>query len=174
MSRPNKQKNGTKPTVAKTTVAAAVSKKGTDTTAVVSKTVAPQNPPASAKPAPAATLQQQRAAFALQRVQTLAALPAEQRKNLATYAAKMPFMVHANGLGQTAAFYRAKKDTDPHRHLYRLLEDWLTGPDQPFHGHSDLLTGITQTGLDSYMAAQAEAMLFLSWVKQFAAAFLDD
>ncbi len=118
------------------------------------------------------TLQQQRAAFALQRVQAWADRDTEEQKKLNSYAAKMPFMVHANGLGQTTAFYRAKKDTDPHRELYRLLGDWLTRPGQPFAGQNDLLDGVTTADLHTYMAAQAEAMLFLGWVKQFADAFL--
>jgi len=120
------------------------------------------------------TLQQQRAAFALHHVQALAAqADGKRQKQLNSYAAKMPFMIHANGLGQTAAFYRAKGEKDPHCDLYRLLGAWLTRAAQPFAGKTDLLDGITSTDLHTYMAAQAEAMLLLSWVKQFAAAFLE-
>lgn len=122
---------------------------------------------------PGTTLQQQRAAFALKHVQGWVSKEVGVRKKLNSYAAKMPFMVHANGLGQTAAFYRAKGEKDPHHDLYRLLGAWLTRADQPFVGKTDLLDGITSTDLHTYMAAQAEAMLFLSWVKQFAAAFLE-
>ncbi|MCB1714442.1 MAG: type III-B CRISPR module-associated protein Cmr5 [Candidatus Competibacteraceae bacterium] len=118
------------------------------------------------------TLQQQRAAFALERVQAWAERPVDEQKKLNSYASKMPFMVHANGLGQTAAFYRAKKENDPHHLLYRLLSDWLAQQGQPFAEQGDLLNGITHTDLHTYMVAQAEAMLFLSWVKQFADAFL--
>lgn len=120
------------------------------------------------------TLQQQRAAFALRHVQALAGrADGKRQKQLNSYAAKMPFMVHANGLGQTAAFYRAKGEKDPHHDLYRLLGAWLTRPDQPFSGSADLLAGIVAADLHTYVAAQAEAMLFLGWVKQFAAAFLE-
>lgn len=119
------------------------------------------------------TLQQQRAAFALERVQAWTKQPLDVQKKLNSYAAKMPFMVHANGLGQTAAFYRAKGEKDPHHTLYCLLGDWLKRTDQPFAGQSDLLAGVTATDLHTYVAAQAEAMLFLGWVKQFAAAFLE-
>lgn len=120
------------------------------------------------------TLQQQRAAFALQHVQALAGrADGKRQKQLNSYAAKMPFMVHANGLGQTAAFYRAKGEKDAHHDLYRLLGAWLTRPDQPFSGSADLLAGIVAADLHTYVAAQAEAMLFLGWVKQFAAAFLE-
>ena len=119
------------------------------------------------------TLQQQRAAFALQATKAWVDKPVEVRKKLNSYAAKMPFMVHANGLGQTAEFYRAKGEKDPHHDLYRLLGAWLTRPDQPFSGSADLLAGIVAADLHTYVAAQAEAMLFLGWVKQFAAAFLE-
>lgn len=124
----------------------------------------------------AGTLQQQRAAFALHHVQQLATrtkADTKRQKQLNSYAAKMPFMVHANGLGQTAAFYRAKGEKDAHHDLYRLLGAWLARKDQPFAGKPDLLTGITASDLPTYVAAQAEAMLFLGWVKQFAAAFLE-
>lgn len=125
----------------------------------------------------AGTLQQQRAAFALHHVQQLATrtrADTKRQKQLNSYAAKMPFMVHANGLGQTAAFYRAKGEKDAHHDLYRLLGAWLARKDQPFAGKPELLTGITTSDLPTYVAAQAEAMLFLGWVKQFAAAFMEN
>lgn len=122
-----------------------------------------------------ATLQQQRAAFALERIRTLAgewANDAKKQKEFNSYASAMPFMIHANGLGQTAAFYRRKGTGHTYYRLYQLLGDWLSRPDQPFAGHADLLNGITQSDMDAYLAAQAEALLLLDWVKKLASAFL--
>jgi CRISPR-associated protein Cmr5 len=90
-------------------------------------------------------------------------------------------MIHANGLGQAAAFYRSKGKESTHFLLYQLLSDWLTGnvniegfnkKTQPFHKHKDLLDGITNENMSVYIVAQAEAMVFMDWVKKFADAFM--
>ncbi len=120
-------------------------------------------------------MQQQRARFALERVQRLSETwqdNQKKQKEFNSYAKAMPFMIHANGLGQTAAFYRRKGTEDTYYELYRLLGDWLSQTSQPFAGKTDLLDGITQTDMPTYMAAQAEAMLFLDWVAKFASAFM--
>ncbi len=122
-----------------------------------------------------ATLQQQRAAFALARIQALAgewANDVKKQKEFNSYASAMPFMIHANGLGQTAAFYRRKGSDHTYYRLYQLLGDWLGQPGQPFAGRPDLLGGVTRSDLDAYLAAQAEALLFPDWVKKLASAFL--
>ena len=122
-----------------------------------------------------ATLQQRRAHFALGRIRALADEWKDQpkkQKEFNSYASAMPFMIHANGLGQTAAFYRRKGTDHTYYRLYQLLGDWLSQPDQPFASKTDLLDGITQSSMDAYLAAQVEAMLFLDWVKKLASAFL--
>ena len=122
-----------------------------------------------------ATLQQRRAHFALGRIRALADewqdAPKKQ-KEFNSYASAMPFMIHANGLGQTAAFYRRKGLEHTYYRLYQLLGDWLREADQPFAGTTDLLDGITQSSMEAYLAAQVEAMLLLDWVKKLASAFL--
>ena len=123
-----------------------------------------------------ATLQQQRAHFALVQIQKLADEwkgDTKKQKEFNSYASAMPFMVHANGLGQTAAFYRRKDTEHTYYRLYKLLGGWLSQPGQPFNGKPDLLEGVTQSDLDHYLAAQAEALLFLDWVKKLSSAFLD-
>lgn len=133
------------------------------------------------------TIQQQRAKFALDAVKEVAEqLTEKSKKEYQSYASALPFMIHANGLGQAAAFYRSKgkEPNDPHRLLYNLLSNWLTGENvnnlagfqkvnQPFHKHHDLLIGITESDMHTYLAAQAEAMAFLEWVKRFADALIE-
>ncbi len=126
-----------------------------------------------------ATLQQRRAAFALRRIQIFANRwegdPDKQQqfnKEFNSYASAMPFMIHANGLGQTAAFYRRKGTDHTYYQIYQLLGNWLSQPGQPFAGKDDLLMGIIQSDMAAYLAAQAEAMMFLDWVKKLASAFL--
>lgn len=128
-------------------------------------------------------MQQQRAKFALERVkQATHDLKEKEQKEYKSYASQLPFMIHANGLGQAAAFYRSKGEKSTHFLLYQLLSDWLTGnvdniegfnkETQPFHQHEDLLDGITKENMSVYIVAQAEAMVFMDWVKKFADAFM--
>lgn len=122
-----------------------------------------------------ATLQQRRAQFALGRIRALRdewENDPKKQKEFNSYASAMPFMIHANGLGQTAAFYRRKGLEHTYYRLYQLLGNWLSQADQPFAGTTDLLDGITQSSMEAYLAAQVEAMLFLDWVKKLASAFL--
>lgn len=121
------------------------------------------------------TPEQQRARFALERIQALRAEWADrlkEQKEFNSHASAMPFMIRANGLGQTAAFYRRKGTDHVYYRLYALLGDWLAEPQRPFAGERDLLTAITQSDQDAYLAAQVEALLFLDWVKKLASAFL--
>lgn len=126
--------------------------------------------PPSANASSNQTMQQQRAKFALEEVNKAKA-SGVNKKEYKSYASSLPFMIKANGLGQAAAFYRSKGET--HKKLYDLLSDWLKQKGQPFEG-KDLLEGITASDMNKYLAAQAEAMIFLQWVKQFTNAFMGD
>ncbi len=121
-------------------------------------------------------MQQQRARFALEQVQLAQTqLDKAQRKEYCSHVKGIPFMIHANGLGQTAAFYRSKAtDKKDYRLIYQLLSDWLTQEGQPFYGQERLLSGITCSDMHTYIAAQAEAMIFMSWVMKFADAFMKE
>lgn len=87
-------------------------------------------------------------------------------------------MIKMNGLGQAAAFYCSKgKDEDSKAQaydtLYKTLSTWLSKPGQPYEG-LDLIKGITEKEMPSYMQAQAEALMFLDWLKKFAKAYMPD
>lgn len=116
------------------------------------------------------TLQQQRAAHALDKVQALVAL--KDGDKLKARASELPFMIHTNGLGQAAAFFKSKKDKDGYDHLYRILSSWLTSEGRPFAGQGDLMQAITSADMHLYRVAQAEAMHYMDWVKKFAKAYL--
>lgn len=123
------------------------------------------------------TVQQQRAAFALAKVQAIL-LEMEQRndlkaaKELRSYAAGFPAMIQINGLGQAAAFYRSQGNT--YQLLYDLLSEWLTRQRQIFGSSTDLLDGICCSDMHSYRFAQVEALLLLDWVKKFAKAYVQE
>lgn len=121
------------------------------------------------------TIQQQRAAHALHQVkQILADLKEKQAKEFRSHVCAMPAMIHMNGLGQAAAFYRSKKPDDMHRQVYGLLSDWLCTGSRPYATYTDLLDGITGSGRTQYQLAQAEAQAFMSWVVKFTKAFAPD
>ena len=116
------------------------------------------------------TLQQQRAKHALGKVKDLVAL--NDGDKLKVRASELPFMIHANGLGQAVAFFKSKKDKDGYGELFRLLQSWLTQPGRPFAGKEDLMGAITESDMNTYRLAQAEAIQYMDWVKKFASAYL--
>jgi len=121
------------------------------------------------------TIQQKRAAFALDKIEKAAGrLNIEDKEKYKSYASALPFMIHANGLGQAAAFYKSKSNKEAiYGELYKLLSDWLVKEGQSYQGCNDLLDGIRSRDMKTYIAAQAEAIEFMTWVKQFADAFME-
>ncbi len=121
----------------------------------------------------AQTIEQQRAAFALAEIENIRKKYGEDkpfRKEFRSYASALPAMIHMNGLGQAAAFCRAKGGT--YGKLYHILCKWMIRPGQPFEREKDLLAGITSKDMYHYRVAQAEALALLEWVKKFSLAFM--
>jgi CRISPR-associated protein Cmr5 len=118
------------------------------------------------------TIQQQRAKFALMRVRSAENDCKVNQSEYKSYASALPAMIHINGLAQAAAFYKSKGDT--HDMLYQLLSDWLTKPNQPYAGASDLIEAIVTKDMHQYRLAQAEAQALMDWVKKFAKAYMSD
>jgi len=117
------------------------------------------------------TFQQERAKYALEQVQEYAK-DASCHKEFKSRASELPFMIHANGLGQALAFFKSKKEEHGYDHLYAILSNWLCKTGQPFEGARDALEGVTGGSRAQYMAAQAEAILLMDWVKKFSRAFM--
>lgn len=130
------------------------------------------------------TIQQQRAKYALEKVQSAANNPDIRHKEFKSYASNLPAMIHMNGLGQAAAFFKSKGSSSPeHAALYNILSNWLCSQDnnqqtqqemliQPYSGCVNLLEGITTKDMHTYRLAQAEAQALMDWVKKFAKAFM--
>jgi CRISPR-associated protein Cmr5 len=123
------------------------------------------------------TIQQNRAKFALERIQSLPQILTSDKEQgeFISYASGLPAMIHMNGLGQAMAFYKSKsksKESKSYGQLYQLVSDWLCKEGQPYHGKKEVLEGITQCDMAHYQLAQAEALVLMSWVKKFAKAFL--
>jgi len=127
------------------------------------------------------TIQQHRARYALERVTAAQDSNDLDKEAFKSRAAELPAMIQMNGLGQATAFYRMKGAKHAHRALYDLLSGWLCrapGAHTPeagiYHGHGDLIVGITQSDQKDYRVAQAEALALMDWVKRFAKAFIAD
>ena len=120
-------------------------------------------------------MQQKRAAYALEAIQQAKRqIQAEnlKEKEYKSYAMHFPTMIHTNGLGQAAAFFKSKGKA--HELLYQLLSKWLIKDNQPFAGKTNLLEGITQSDMKTYRLAQAEAQALMDWVKKFAKAYMTE
>lgn len=121
------------------------------------------------------TIQQQRAKFALEAVEAdRQRLDARTQSEYRARASELPAMIHMNGLGQAAAFYRSRGEkSEAYNALYGILSRWLTQEAQPYSGAKDLLGGVTQCDQRTYRLAQAEAIALMDWVKKFAKAFME-
>lgn len=116
------------------------------------------------------TLQQLRAQHALTKVKEL--IPLNDGDKLKARASELPFMIHANGLGQALAFFKSKNGNDGYDKLFLILQNWLIQKDRPFAGKTDLMQVVTETDMNTYRVAQAEAIEYMDWVKKFASAYL--
>jgi CRISPR-associated protein Cmr5 len=152
---------------------------------------APANtaPPSPAVPAaaPAHTQSaaQKRAAHALAKVQELQSGGKDVYGNYVSFASALPAAIVMCGLGQALAseFERGnRKESDTqkgHKLLADHLADWLLRgwTHSPYHGQANILKAIFDAGSISteanYIAAQAEALLYLDWLKKFAGALLE-
>lgn len=123
------------------------------------------------------TLQQERARHALNVVEGWKkdAPSDDHKKKLKARTSELPFMIHANGLGQAAAFFKSKdvkNDKERYGEVFKALQSWLTQSNRPFAGKSDLMRAVVEADLATYRLAQAEAMAYMDWVKKFASAYL--
>ena len=126
-----------------------------------------------------ATLEQDRAAFALDKVEPLGG--DGRRAKYKTQLLKLPARLHNNGLGQTAAFLLAQGRTNPEGRIYGWLEEWLRRDGRIYPQGERLIDCVAgrAEGLDearvepAYRRASAEARALAVWLKRFAEAFLD-
>ena len=120
-----------------------------------------------------------RARFALCKVESVHG----QRDKFLTQLRKLPARLHANGLGQTAAFLLAQGQDKPEREVYTWLADWLC--ERGCYPNRQLIQSIVGQGSaadpasqarveQQYRRASTEARALSTWLKRFAEAFLRD
>lgn len=126
----------------------------------------------------ARTVEQQRAAFALECV--LAASTGDKGKEYGRWVRRLPAMIMQNGMGQALAFLLSDtegKNDKPSGHVYDDLAAWLTEKRKIYDAapSSDragkLLKPMMVGGRGQYMAATEEVQALLAWLKRFCDAY---
>lgn len=121
------------------------------------------------------SMEQDRAEFALRQIETAAQHPGELPQEIRRHLNGLPALIRMNGLGQALAFFRMKGEGSSHWRIYSMVGTWLcasTSKGRIFTEHADVLTAITRSDVQHYMAAQNEALALLEWLKKFAVALL--
>ncbi len=118
------------------------------------------------------TLEQRRAAHALERVKALEDRSGEFKKLYRAYVDRLGPAIVMNGLGQALATERAAAGREPkddrqcaHKALHDSLNDWLCR-DGGVYPAGDLLAAIVGNDQSHYLRAQAEALAWLEWHKK--------
>ena len=135
---------------------------------------------------PTRSAAQKRAAHALAKVQALQIEGKEAYGNYVSFAKSLPAAIVMCGLGQALAFELAQgkgaatTTQKGHCRLAEHLCDWLLRgwEHSPYSGQSNILSAIVGkdascSNENNYVAAQAEALLYLDWLKKFAVALLE-
>lgn len=133
-------------------------------------------PPPLQPSAPLRSMDQERAEFALKKIQAiLGGTDQSHKAEVRRYLNNLPALIRMNGLGQALAFFRMKGEGTAHDAIYRMVGTWLcdtSSKGRIFSESADVLTSITQSDMAHYMAAQNEALALLQWLKKFAVALL--
>lgn len=147
------------------------------------RAAAPSAPALAALPVAARlrSMDQERAEFALRKIQEFTAHPVKSQAEVRRYLNGLPALIRMNGLGQALAFYRMQGPESTHSKIVSMLGEWLCAPgskgrvfviENDEAGNNDVLRAITRSDVHAYMAAQNEALALLEWMKKFALALL--
>ena len=124
------------------------------------------------------TIQQQRAAFALDQLSNLN--HGKIDKELAQFIIGVPNMALSNGIGQTFAFLLAKKK-DKMGTVFTIMKTWLQkqmpenfGQSNKNSGDIEFLQWFNKIDQSDYLRAQHECLKLLEWLKRYARALCTD
>jgi CRISPR-associated protein Cmr5 len=122
------------------------------------------------------TLEQERAAFALKKVEEVKGASKDKAK-YKTQLLKLPARLHSNGLGQTVAFYLSSGRGKPESTICDWIEVWLR--QREIYTGGALIEGITGRNIPPdeaearYREASVEVRALAVWLKRFAEAFIE-
>lgn len=126
-----------------------------------------------------ATLEQQRAAFALEKVRGVVQAQQATREKYKTQLLKLPARLHTNGFGQTVAFYLTAGADSAEVAICAWLEAWLRRPGGVYPAQLALIDAVTGKDMHDdeaeakYRQASDEARALAVWLKRFAEAFIE-
>jgi CRISPR-associated protein Cmr5 len=114
------------------------------------------------------TLEQERAAQAWKDVRSM--IGQDKAKEYSQLSKGAPVDIQTFGLGQTLAFWKAKKENH-HTNLFNHVSSWVLCQ-MKVTGATNLLEWLMAKGTttEDYRLATAETIAFLNWVKRFAEA----
>lgn len=123
------------------------------------------------------TLQQKRAAFALEEISKIA-----EKNNgkisaeLASFIVGMPTMILANGIGQTFAFLLSK-DKEKQQTTFDIMKKWIIQKKSDIFSQEldnmQFLQTFNSISQHQYLDIQHEELRLLEWLKRYARAFED-
>lgn len=123
------------------------------------------------------TLQQKRAAFALEEISKIA-----EKNNgkisaeLASFIVGMPTMILANGIGQTFAFLLSK-DKEKQQTTFDIMKKWIIQKKPDIFSQEldnmQFLQTFNSISQHQYLDIQHEELRLLEWLKRYARAFED-
>lgn len=122
-----------------------------------------------------ATLEQERAAFALRKVDEVKG--GKEKAKFKTQLVKLPARLHNNGLGQTVAFYLSAGSGKPEVRICGWIEEWLY--ERQIYAGGRLIESIAGQRLPPdeaetrYREASVEVRALAVWLKRFAEAFIE-
>ena len=116
------------------------------------------------------TLEQERAKYAYDKIMLVKDKDFEE--DYSRYVKSAPTLILTNGLGNTLAFYKSKKN-EAYSELYNHIEEWLKRRGY-CNENQDALEWIANT--DSLLVFQAtqEVLALLNWMTKFAKAELKE
>lgn len=124
------------------------------------------------------TLDQRRAEHALAKIKDI---QEKDYGHYVSYVSALPATIVMNGLGQALATLLARAgrkkepENDPHYFLYTHVACWLSEQISELQGDTDgEIERLMKNDQQVYLHAQAEAMAYIHWLKQFARAYLQD
>jgi CRISPR-associated protein Cmr5 len=128
------------------------------------------------------SLSQERAAFALQKVQDILHDNNDLNKdNFKSFVAGVPTMILQNGFGQALAFWAAKakmNDKSKEGYTLKIIREWFNDEKNPLQLKSSDTKSFIDTLISKnqrdFLQYQQEALAMLEWFKRFANAFLSE
>jgi len=109
------------------------------------------------------TLNQERASFAFNEVESIKKLDKDKKEKYASNAKKLPALITTNGLIPTLAFLKSKEEIKP---LYDTMNEWLKEKGFNNNNDDDALEYLLTCDFSTLRLATMEAMAFANWLKR--------